>query len=255
MARPIVKWAGGKSKILKDLRKYFPKSFGKYVEPFLGGGSVYFSLMPGKAILSDSNKDLMTTYKVVREDVNSLIEYMKTYQNTPEFFYGIRKAVPKSDLEVAANFLFLNKTCFNGLYRVNKAGEFNVPFGSYKNPNLCDAGNLKLASKALHGASLLSGDFEDVLRLISKEDFVYMDPPYVATFNDYSRDGFNMDCQERLAKAFEVLPCKGILSNSDEPWVRERYKDFTIIEIKSARSINSKGDGRGKVSELIIKNY
>lgn len=260
MARPFIKWAGGKSKLLKDLRKYTPKTFTDYYEPFLGGAALYFSMTPERSFLSDSNQELITTYRVLKEDLANLIKELQTYPNTEEFFYQMRVEKPTSSIKIAARFIYLNKTCYNGLYRVNSKGEFNTPYGKYKDPMICDIQTFTLASRALQKAVLSCQSFTDSLAgNFDKDAFIYLDPPYVPVAQDsfvsYSESGFNIDCQEKLAGFFETLPCKVMLSNSDTEWVRDRYKKFNIVEVKSARSINSKGGGRGKVSELIIRNY
>ena len=265
MARPFLKWAGGKSQLLKEICKHLPKKYNKYYEPFVGGGAVFFFMRPGNAILSDSNGCLIRTYSVVRDQVEDLIQILEKYPNDEDFYYDMRKlnSAELPDLQRAARFIFLNKTCFNGLYRVNSKNEFNVPFGKYKNPLILDKGNLRSCSKLLQGVTLEATYFyKSSILNANQGDFIYMDPPYVpvseTSFVGYSKKGFNLEQHEKLAKLFEESAAKGVfvlLSNSDVPWVRERYSNFNIIEVNARRSINSKGSGRGKVGELLIRSY
>jgi DNA adenine methylase len=264
MPRPFIKWVGGKSQLLRELVKYVPK-FDTYYEPFVGGGALFFCLRPEKALLSDSNGELINAFQVVRNHVESLIGFLSEYPNDKEFFLNLRAQNP---LELgpilrAARFIYLNKTCFNGLYRVNKRNQFNSPFGYYKNPNICDKGVLRGASKVLQGSvDLAATYFEVACQKPVKGDFVYLDPPYLpisdTSFTNYSKKGFTLENHETLAKTFEELDKRGVKvleSNSDHPWIRDRYKNYEIIEVQGRRSVNSKGTGRGKVGELFIKNY
>lgn len=263
MPRPFVKWAGGKSGILADLVKYIPE-YRTYYEPFLGGGALFFALQPQQAILADSNGELINTYKVVRNELTTLISILSEYPNDKEFFLQIRAKNPMelSDLERAARFIYLNKTCYNGLYRVNKRNEFNTPFGNYKNPKICDLGVLRIASKALQNAELIATYFENSLKDVTQDSFVYLDPPYLQvkgdSFVSYSKRGFDLESHEKLADEFDrmhQLGAKVMLSNSDTVWANVRYQAYNIIKVKNRRSINSNGAGRGKVSELLILNY
>jgi DNA adenine methylase len=275
-ARPFVKWAGGKRQLLDNLELDFPMNFGTYYEPFLGGGAVFFRLAnklpPFKAVLSDINEELIITYNVVEKQVEALIlalkEHKINYEAEPEnYFYKVRKipAPDLSDLEKAARLLFLNKTCFNGLYRVNSKGTFNVPFGRYKNPKICDENNLRAVSCALNlsKAKVISGDFVDIARQAGKDDFVYFDPPYhplsaTASFTSYTENGFNGKDQTRLANLCKELGergCNVVLSNSNTPEIRALYKNpelFKIREVQAMRAINCKGALRSGHSELII---
>lgn len=263
MPRPFIKWAGGKSGLLTELVKYIP-DYKKYWEPFLGGGAFFFALQPVEAHLSDSNGELINTYKVVRDDLETLLKLLQGYPNDKEFYLTIRGKNPLSldPTERAARFIYLNKTCFNGLYRVNKKNEFNVPFGAYKNPKICDKGVLKIASMALQTVELEATYFENALKDVKAGDFVYLDPPYLQvkedSFVSYSKKGFNLEDHERLACTFETLDKLGasvLMSNSDTVWAWERYQAYKIVKVKNRRSINSDGTGRGKVCELIIRNY
>lgn len=266
MSRPFLKWAGGKSQLLKELCKYVPNEYNRYYEPFIGGGALFFFLNKSNAVISDSNGELINTYRVVRDNVEELIKTLNKYPNDESFFYDIRKLNPLEleDTVRAARFIYLNKTCFNGLYRVNSKNEFNVPFGKYKNPLIVDKGNLRSCSKLLQGVTMEASYFEKSLmkKEASEGDFIYFDPPYVpvteTSFVGYSKKGFNIESHEMLASVFEEKAKQGafvLLSNSDVSWVRERYAKFEIIEVKAKRSINSNGDGRGKVGELIIKSF
>lgn len=266
-ARPFIKWAGGKSQLLPDMSKLFPpkEQIGRYFESFLGGAAVFFYLQHPKSFLSDSNNELVELYKVVQQNVEELIKALKVHKNELNYFYEIRALSP-SDLtpvQRAARFIYLNKTCFNGLYRVNSKGEFNVPFGKYKNPNICDVEGLRAASLALQHAKITTQDFESVLSRTRPTDFIYFDPPYhpinkTSSFTSYTSDKFSDDEQRRLACVYKELANRGcfvMLSNSDTPLIRELYKDFNIYEIQASRAINSKPEGRGKITELLIINY
>ena len=263
MPRPFVKWAGGKSGLLNELIKYVP-DFNEYWEPFVGGGAMFFALTPEKAHLSDSNGELMNAYKVVRDDLVPLLAVLSEYPNDKDFYLDMRAKNPLElpQVDRAARFIYLNKTCFNGLYRVNKRNEFNVPFGDYKNPKICDMGVLRLASKALSHTDLSGTYFEHALKEVNQGDFVYLDPPYLQvkedSFVSYSKKGFGLKDHERLAACFDDLNrigAKVMLSNSDTVWSWERYQEYKIISVNNRRSINSNGAGRGKVKELIIINY
>ena len=263
MPRPFVKWAGGKAQLLKEIVKYLPK-YEHYCEPFVGGGAVFFALTPKKAFLSDSNGELINAYQVVRDSVEDLMHVLEKYPNDKDFYLSVRAQNPLelSNVARAARFIYLNKTCFNGLYRVNKRNIFNVPFGNYKSPKICDKGVLRNASKALQGVELTATYFDNALSEVHDNSFVYLDPPYLpvseTSFVSYSKKGFDLEDHERLAQVYEELDRKGVkvmLSNSDTEWALDRYKDFRVVEVQSPRNINSKGDGRGKVKELIVINY
>ncbi len=268
-ARPFLKWAGGKRQLLKQYSPFFPgrEDIQRYYEPFLGSAAVFFHLQPNDACLADVNENLVEVYQVVQHDVGRLIEILGQYHNDEKEFYRVRSQNPVelSRVERAARLIYLNKTCYNGLYRENKKGEFNVPFGRYKNPAICDPARLRTASKALQMVKLKVADFEEVVVSARMGDFVYFDPPYAplsstSNFTSYNRLGFNMDDQQRLAATFDHLTseaCSVMLSNSSTPLVHELYegKGYRLIEIKARRFINSKADGRGPVTELLILNY
>jgi DNA adenine methylase len=266
-AKPFIKWAGGKSQLLPNMSKLFPprEQIGTYFEPFLGGGAVFFYLQPPRAYLSDSNNELVELYNVVKNNVEELLEALKGHKNEPEYFYEIRAQDPSSLSVVrrAARFIYLNKTCFNGLYRVNSKGQFNVPFGRYKNPLIRDAEGLRAASMALQHAKIKHDDFQSVLTQAKPTDFIYFDPPYhplnkTSSFTSYTSEKFGEEEQKQLANTYRLLAecgCFVMLSNSDTPLIRELYKDFHIHEIQASRAINSKPEGRGKITELLIINY
>jgi DNA adenine methylase len=272
--QPFVKWAGGKSQLLGELSKYFPKKFNRYFEPFLGGGAVYFYLRPASAILSDANFELINAYKIVANKASQLIKELETsYQSkelTEEFYYHIRDEIDAdslTDVERAARFIFLNKTCYNGLYRVNKDGRFNVPIGKYdKMPTLYDSANLKAVSALLKTAKIRPDYYPPVLREFraGKGDFVYLDPPYAVEngngFISYTKEVFTWSEQEKLAKEFATLAesgCHVMVSNANEEAINQLYKDVAkeIIPVKVGRMINSVGSQRTGYSELIITSY
>lgn len=267
-AKPFLKWAGGKRQLLPELRKYVPAQFGRYFEPFVGAGALFFDLAPERAVLSDVNSRLMATYIAVRDDVGALIVELaalearyKAAGDRKAFYLALRDAPPPYGNSVAAEMLFLNRTCFNGLYRVNKAGKFNVPFGDHKDPTICDAQNLRRASLDLSSMQLRTGSFEFACTEAKAGDLVYFDPPYVpvtptASFTAYTPNGFGLTQQVRLADLARDLKRRGvhvILTNSDTPVVRGLYASgFDLHPVSVRRAINSRGTQRGPVGELII---
>lgn len=268
-AAPFIKWAGGKGRLLRQYQPFFPDraEIDRYYEPFIGSASVFFYLQPLAPTLADVNEKLVEVYKVVRDHVEDLIPALQKHKNENEYYYQIRALNPAglSPVERAARIIFLNKTCYNGLYRENSRGEFNVPFGRYKNPKISDPGRLRAASEALQGAKIVCADFATVVSGAGTGDFVYFDPPYVplnatSSFTAYNQHGFGLDDHRRLAETFNELDRKGcrvMLSNSSAPLVYELYgrKGFNLIKIKARRSINSKAEKRGPVDELLITNY
>jgi DNA adenine methylase len=263
-ARPFLKWAGGKSQLVPDLLRYAPAEYGRYYEPFLGGGALFFALQPRQATLSDSNTHLIEVYRVVRREPEALIERLGRYRATREAYYRVRAQEPArlAPVERAARFVYLNRTCYNGLYRVNSRGQFNVPFGRYKNPRLCDAEGLRAASRALRRAKLRAGDFEASTAEAGRGDLVYFDPPFdplspTASFTSYTAGGFGPEEQARLAQTCRVLAQRGchvMVSNSDTPLIRRLYRGFRIVELQARRAINRNGGGRGPVTELLVLN-
>jgi len=275
--QPFVKWVGGKRGLLEQILPLFPKDFNNYYESFLGGGAVFFELysrglLKGKrVVLSDINKELINTYNVVKSNPYELISNLQDYkkQHSKEFYYKIRELDRKSDyqslsnLEKATRFIYLNKTCFNGLYRVNKKGYFNTPIGSYKNPNIADSDVILSSSKALQDVEILQQSFKEISRQAKQDDLVYFDPPYypinrTSNFTSYDSNSFLEDEQFKLFEAFNRLTdkkVKVIQSNSNTSFIRELYENYTIKTIRANRFINSKGNKRGKITEALILNY
>lgn len=273
--KPFVKWVGGKRQLLSQFRKlnlYPPEKFdakkNKYFEPFVGGGAVFFDLLPEKAFLSDLNAELVTTYNVIKNDVESLIQLLKKHKYEKEYFLKVRAKNPKtlSNAEVASRFIYLNRTAFNGMYRVNSKGEFNVPFGKYHNPLICDTDNLRKVSKILQKVEIRNQDYKAVLQKAKKGDFIYFDPPYypvskTASFTSYNADAFLDKEQIELRDTFITLHKRGcfvMLSNSDTPFINEIYsghKGVRITKVEAGRAINSKASGRGKITEVLVTNY
>lgn len=267
-SKPFLKFVGGKRQLLPQLLPFLPRSFNRYYEPFVGGGALFFALRSAGysnyAVLGDVNSRLVRTYRGVQSGVEKVIEGLKFMPYDKEEFQNARDMKPdemKRDTDVAVWMIYLNKSCFNGLYRVNKAGQFNVPFGRYTNPTICDAEGLRSASEALQGVGLRVGDFEANIQGVAKGDVVYFDPPYVpvsttSNFTGYSKEGFTFDDQKRLrdtAARLKKLGVTVILSNADVPAVRELYsKGFEIHAVTARRNINSKGGSRGSVGEVIV---
>lgn len=265
-ARPFLRWAGGKTQLLPELRKHIPSNYGTYHEPFLGGGALFFALKPKNAVLSDVNLHLVHAYLTIRDYVDPLIELLKDYQTLyrrgPEqLFYRVRGADPgkMTEIQSAARMIFLNKTCFQGLYRVNKKGQFNTPFGKRANPTICDEENLRACSAALQGAVIRRQGFKNAFADVNEGDLVYADSPYVPlkadSFSAYTADGFGPQDQKDLRDAAVAARARGahvVLSNSGSPVVAELYKDFTLHPVQARRNVNSKGTGRGPVGEYII---
>jgi DNA adenine methylase len=268
--RPFLKWAGGKTQLLPQLAHFYPPrgSVKRYIEPFLGGGAVFFHFkaMVGSrsAILWDNNRELIETFQAVRDDVGQVIKLLKKHQkqHSKDFFLAIREKAPLSPAAKAARMIYLNKTCFNGLYRVNSRGIFNVPFGKRTNPGIFNEEWLRGASQQLQGVRIETEDFRFLKVEAKKNDFIYFDPPYhprskTSDFTAYTRELFGEEHQRKLAALFRTLDKKGcllMLSNSDTPLIRELYKDFDIREVSARRSINSRGDRRGSICELVVLN-
>lgn len=263
--KPFLKWAGGKRSLAPQIVELFPKTIKTYYEPFVGGGAVFWSLDPesyDRAALNDFNSELMNVYKVVRDFPDELLDQVKHLNVTKDVYLRLRKRLPESFSPVrrAARTLFLNKTCFNGLYRVNKQGIFNVMWGDYKNPVIADSENIQACSSVLSMVKLTSLDFEAAVKDAKVGDVVYFDPPYVevsrtSNFTSYTSSGFGMEAQARLAQVFRDLADKGVrvvASNSDTPPVRDLYQGWELHEVQARRNINSKADRRGPVGELLI---
>jgi len=264
--RPFLKWAGGKAKLIPQYTPFFPVRFSTYYEPFLGGGAIFFHLQPQRAVLMDINPELVNVYECVREQVEELIELLRRHRDrhSPDYYYSMRAHSPSSNVERAARLIYLNKTCFNGLYRENAQGQFNVPLGRYKNPGIFDPDLLRSAAVSLQFAFITVAPFEAILDHASGgQDFVYFDPPYhpispTSSFTAYSRYAFSAADQIRLRDTFVELAQRGVkvmLSNSDCPLIRELYQGFPIHSMIAARAINSKADKRGKIAEVLITSY
>lgn len=262
--KPFLKWAGGKTQLLKELEQFVPSSYNTYIEAFLGGGALFFHLRPSKAILSDINPELVNTYIQVRDNVELLIAELKKCLNTEEFYYEERSKdiALLSDLERAVRFIYLNKTCFNGLYRENKKGEFNVPYGKYKNPNICDEERLREASEALQGIKIVCSGYKSVLKKYAQAgDFVFLDPPYVAVgkfsdFQRYTKNSFYDDDQIELRDEFKRLERSGVkvvLTNSNADFVHELYKTHEINVFETKRYISSDSNTR-QGQDVIIQS-
>ena len=273
--KPYLKWAGGKRQLLPEIRKYIPASFDLYVEPFVGAGAVLFDLQPGRAVINDANRQLIMTYEVIRDDVETLIAALKEHvaKNTKEYYYTVREQDRDSAVfgrlsktEKAARLIYLNKTCFNGLYRVNSQGLFNVPYGRYKNPAICEEETLRGIHEYFRNNEvvILNGDFAKAARMATPDSFVYFDPPYHSAdnsnFTGYQADGFPEAEQLRLRDVMKELTDQGVkclLSNSDTEFIRKIYKDkaFRVETVTASRTINSNTAGRGKVNEVLIRNW
>lgn len=266
-AKPFVKWAGGKRSLLDELRKHVPPAIGTYFEPFVGGGALFFDLCPPKAILGDANLPLVMAYAAIRDNVDEVIRILKIHEarHSLDHYLETRRTLiwegrPLGPApNVAARLIYLNKTCFNGLWRVNKKGEFNVPMGRYENPLICDAPNLRACARALAGAGIFHQDFAELAENAARGDFVYFDPPYIpareGSFVGYAKEGFTVDDQIRLVKLALGLKARGVsvlLTNSDTPQTRKLYTGFNARRVEVKRAINSDASKRGAVGELII---
>ena len=269
---PILKWVGGKRQLLSEIIPLIDESCDNYVEPFIGGGAVLFRLQPKKAIINDYNTELINVYRTVRDDLDGLVALLKEHEkyNSSDYYYEVRALdrTPDfdkmSNLEKAARIIYLNKTCYNGLYRVNSLGQFNSPYGKYKNPNIVNEVVLRAISKYLNRneISIRSGDYKDVLNDIEKNSFVYLDPPYMpisssSSFTGYTEGGFGYDKQVELKEECDKLNSKGVhflQSNSDCEEIRELYKAYRIKVVKAKRAINSDAKKRGQINEVLIYN-
>jgi len=265
---PFVKWVGGKRQLLVEIEKRLPESFNNYIEPFVGGGAVFFAFLERftRATLADNNLELIITYQVVKKEPEALIELLRVHEkfHSHDYYYKIRKQEPTEPLKVAARFMYLNRTCFNGLYRVNKSGKFNAPMGRYNNPNIIQENNIRACHVALQKAHLVHGDFEIVRDFVNKGDFVYFDPPYHPTtetsFTAYTEHNFTEKDQVRLRDFVYKLHRKGayiMLSNSKTKLIDDLYRNkcFTKHVVMAPRFVNCKPTERSKVEEFLITNY
>ena len=270
---PFLKWVGGKRQLIPEIKKRLPKGLlnHPYYEPFIGGGALFFELQPRQAVISDYNEELINVYKIIKESPNELIEDLKKHENTAEYFYEIRSVDRQplfnhlTNIERASRIIYLNKTCYNGLYRVNNAGEFNSPFGKYKNPNIVNEPVIRAVSKYLNSAQIqiLNGDYEAILKNIPTNSFVYLDPPYhpiseSSNFTGYVQGGWDEKDQLRLRIVCNALNDKGVkflLSNSSSDFIKDIYSDYNIHVVQANRAVNSDSSKRGQVDEFLISNY
>ncbi|MBO1059431.1 MAG: DNA adenine methylase [Aphanizomenon flos-aquae CP01] len=274
LVKPFVKWAGGKRQLVPTiLANHLPKNYNlqTYYEPFIGGGALLFSLRPKKAVINDSNAELINCYKIIKNSLDELIEDLKNHKNNEYYYYDIRdwdrekNFKSKTEVQRASRIIFLNKTCYNGLFRVNSQGQFNVPFGKYKNPNILDIAVLKAVNKYLNEnqVRILNSDFQEAVKDAKRGDFIYLDPPYdpvseTASFTGYDVNGFNKQEQRRLKEVFDDLNSRGchiLLSNACTEFIEDLYKDYPHTKISAIRAINCNGKKRGKVDEILVKNY
>lgn len=254
---------------MHELLENLPENYGRYFEPFIGGGALFFELQPDNAYISDMNEELINLYQTVRDEVDKLIDDLRKHDVSKEYFTKIRnvdrlKAYKNwSSIQKASRLIYLNRTCFNGMYRVNSKGEFNVPFGYYKNPRIVDKSNLKNCSTLLQRTEIVCADFSEILKKVKNGDFVYFDPPYVplsetSSFTSYTKAGFNLSMQSKLRNVCDELNSMGVkflLSNSDTKLVNELYAKYSIKKIFANRQINANADGRGKITEVLVRNY
>ena len=270
---PFLKWAGGKRQLVQEIGRLLPPDLSglTFYEPFIGGGALLFELEPARAVINDYNGELINVYRVIKESPEELIGDLERHVNTAEYYYKIRglDRGPAfgglTPVQRASRIIYLNKTCFNGLYRVNAAGEFNVPFGRYKNPNIVNAAVIRAVSEYLNTADvrILDGDYEAALGDISRQSFVYLDPPYhplsvSSSFTGYVQGGWGEADQVRLRDVCNALDSKGVkfmLSNSSAPFIREIYAGYDIRVVRASRAINADSGKRGQVDEFIIRNY
>lgn len=272
LVAPVVKWVGGKRQLLPMITPLLPKRITTYCEPFFGGGALLFFRQPSTAYINDINSELINLYEVIRDNVEPLITSLEKHKNDSEYFYNMRNLdrhkeeyISLTNIERASRILFLNKTCYNGLFRVNSSGEFNSPFGHYKNPNIVNAPTLRAVSNYLNTANIifLTGDYVTVLEGLPKGSFVYLDPPYdpvsdTANFTGYAIGGFGRDEQIRLRECCDDLDRRGIkfmLSNSATDFIKEQYKNYNITIVQAKRAINSNAAKRGEVDEVVVRNY
>jgi len=272
LVRPFLKWVGGKRQLLPAILPRVPETIGTYFEPFVGGGAVVFAVQPEAPVLNDANPDLIEVYSVIRDDLPALIDALRGHVNTSEHFYAVRewdrdsaRFASLTAPERAARLIYLNKTCYNGLYRVNAAGRFNTPFGNYTKPNIVDEPVLRAVGAYLRGADarLMSGDYAASLASARDGDFVYLDPPYdpvstTANFTGYIQGGFGRAEQVRLRETCDALDARGVrflLSNSATDFIRAEYADYTIDLVQATRAVNSKASGRGPIDEVLVRNF
>jgi len=270
---PFLKWVGGKRQIIPAITRFLPPNLDKlhYLEPFIGGGAMLFHLRPNKALINDFNPELINVYEVIRDEVDALIKDLKKHKNEADYFYRVRewdrngKIQKLSRIQRASRVIFLNKTCFNGLYRVNASGEFNVPFGRYKNPNIVNENVLRAVSRFLNESQIeiRNGDYAEAVKAARRNSFVYFDPPYhplspTSSFTGYITGGWGDHDQIRLKQVCDDLHRRGVkflLSNSSTPFIRTLYQEYHVHIIKAGRAINAVASKRGAVDEVLVANY
>ena len=269
--RPFLKWAGGKRQLVPELLKYVPAAYDRYYEPFIGGGALLLRLQPGAAVISDRNSELINCYQVVKHSVDDLLKNLQQHYNDAAYFYEVRgwdrqaEFASKTSVQRAARIIFLNKTCYNGLFRVNSKGQFNAPFGRYKNPTIADETVLRNVSQYLNQAevTICQMDFAAAVAEAGHNDFVYFDPPYdpvspTASFTAYDSNRFDRNEQQRLKTVVDELSarnCKVLLSNAYTDFIQELYQNYRCVRVSATRAINSKATKRGKVDEILVMNY
>ncbi len=268
--KPIIKWVGGKRQLINEIKEYMPKEFGRYFEPFVGGGALFFELGLEGSFINDYNEELTNLYRVIKSKPDKLIDDLKKHINSSKYYYEIRALdrnreafAQLSDIQRASRFIYLNKSGFNGLYRVNKKGEYNVPYGRYKNPKYLDEENIKSVSRLLQSTTITNGDFEIIKDHIKAKDFIYLDPPYAplsksSNFTSYTDKGFDNDMQFRLKELCDYIDSIGayfMLSNSYASFVLDLYSSYDIKIVKANRAINCQASSRGKISEVLVINY
>lgn len=260
--KPFLKWAGGKRWLIPKIKHLLPASFQKYYEPFVGAGALFFYLEPDDAVLSDINKELINAYIQIRDSLPNIITRLKKLKYSKTIYMKMRTLIPKNHVERAVRFIYLNRTCWNGLYRENRNGEFNVPFGRYSNPTICDEQNLVAASRLLQKKKIICSDFQNVIKKANRGDFVYLDPPYTtkgdSNFLEYNAKLFSWEDQKRLARGAHILnkrKCLVMVTNVNKPVIRKLYKGFSIMTVCRTSLIAGQNENRGKVRELLITNF
>lgn len=271
LIKPVIKWVGGKRQLLHQIQPRVPETFNRYCEPFLGGGAVFFALQPQKFLVSDVNPELINLYTVIRDDVDALISHLGSMETSAEEYYRIR-SLDRDDawarvtqVERAARTIYLNRTGYNGLYRVNRAGQFNVPYGRHVNPRILHEESLRAVSSYLNTAQgqISCASYQETIADLREGDFVYFDPPYdpvsqSASFTSYTSDGFSREDQIALRDTCRELNDKGVkfmLSNSATPFIRDLYSEFTVELVSARRSVNSNAARRGAIHEVLVRNY
>jgi DNA adenine methylase len=270
MSKPLIKWVGGKRQLMSKIKELLPENYNRYFEPFIGGGAVFFELKHENSFINDYNPELTNLYLTVKNKPKELIEDLKKHVNTEEYYFYIRNLdrnheeyIKLSDVEKASRFIFLNRTCFNGIYRVNSKGQNNVPYGKYSNPKIVDEENILSCSKLLETTTIMTGDFENIKVHINPGDLVYLDPPYVpltdtANFTSYTDKGFDSSMQLRVRELCDYIDSIGayfIVSNSSAPLVLELYRNYEIQLVSANRSLSASTEGRAKVMEVLVKNF